>query len=410
MRLAPSLKLFLSPALRLSVCPPTAGLPLHCETVWELFREQECTGSAQSSAAGGEEGGEEDRRGGFFPLDEVMDDGFSQSLRQTRPWPPSASSYTNTWKRSERWHPLFIWARYATANLSVFIIPPHTPASSANGGEVRPRRATLTDSATWKALLKSASLQAERWKWLAHPTISMLSRHTHWRSWFELSYCLIPRSDMNPYDGMRDPVRGNRRDDRMMAVIILITQPPLLPGVWVTEPTLCGFVLRCEKYHPYPSLSPLPRRGFRECDITPKLCQGTIGPPSECDTSLWDVWQSFSFTRSLILSVWDGLVGVIFTTQPTLSRPMSHFYLCFQTFLTYLHKVVAPQSETLWNSTDTISVWKPLCYILTWTDTNRNFCYCYASLPHVIAHVTPTYLWCFPEENEDIRMNVLESD
>lgn len=295
-RLAPSLKLFLSAALRLSLCPPTAGLPLHWETVWELFRGQECTGSAQSSAAEGEEGGEEGRRGGFFPLDEVMDDGFSQSLRQTRPWPPSPSSYTNTWKRSERWHLLFIWARYAAANLPAFIIAPHTPASSANGGEVKPRRATLTDSATWKALLKSASLQAERWKWLAHPTISMLSRHTHWRSWFERSYCLIPRSDTNPYDRMRGPVRGNCRDSRMMAVIILITQPPLLPGVWVTETDAVRLCASVWKISP---LSPLPRRGFRECDITSKLCQGTIGPPSECDTSPWDVWQSFFFFYAL---------------------------------------------------------------------------------------------------------------
>lgn len=54
------------PVHPLSLCV----FPLSCcsaETVWELFREQECTGSAQSSAAGGEEGGRRRQERGIFP-------------------------------------------------------------------------------------------------------------------------------------------------------------------------------------------------------------------------------------------------------------------------------------------------------------------------------------------------------
>lgn len=75
----------LSPLLLSSVHPPTVTLcvfPLSChslETVWELFREQECRRSAQSSAAGGEKREERKAGEGDFSLDEVMDDGFSHS-------------------------------------------------------------------------------------------------------------------------------------------------------------------------------------------------------------------------------------------------------------------------------------------------------------------------------------------
>lgn len=73
-------------------------------------------------------------------------------------------------------------------------------------------------------------------------------------------------------------VSSNCRDGRMMVVIIMITQPDFLPTCESQRLTRCVALCLGVK-NISPSLSPLPQRGFRECDIPPKLCRGTIGPP-----------------------------------------------------------------------------------------------------------------------------------
>lgn len=73
-------------------------------------------------------------------------------------------------------------------------------------------------------------------------------------------------------------VSSNCRDSRMMVVIIMITQPDFLPTCESQRLTRCVALCLGVK-NISPSLSPLLQRGFRECDIPPKLCRGTIGPP-----------------------------------------------------------------------------------------------------------------------------------
>lgn len=90
--------------------------------------------------------------------------------------------------------------------------------------------------------------------------------------------------------------------------IILITQPLLLTLCESWRPTLCGFVLQCEKYQSVPEPL-LAQYGLSECDIAPKHCQGTMGPPSECDTSLCKRVGFFNTSSGFLL--WSGLVGVM---------------------------------------------------------------------------------------------------
>lgn len=87
-------------------------------------------------------------------------------------------------------------------------------------------------------------------------------------------------------DWLTDSIRvsSNRWGGWMMVVIFVITQPLFLRVCESHKPMLCGFVPQCEKYLSFPE--PFSQRGFRECDIAPMFCQGTIGPPAECDTSL----------------------------------------------------------------------------------------------------------------------------
>lgn len=150
-RLATLLNIFSSAALRLSVCLfvlPTVCCSVARDSVGAVQRAG--THSEQLRAQLSRRGRRRRRqeKGDFFfpPLDEVMDDGFSQSLWQTRPC-QFTRTHTRAYTRTDAhmevlrwwWHPLF------QANLPNEIIIIIIIAPAVKPG---PTGATLTGSAT----------------------------------------------------------------------------------------------------------------------------------------------------------------------------------------------------------------------------------------------------------------------
>lgn len=141
-----------------------------------------------------------------------------------------------------------------------------------------------------------------------------MHRHSWFNSNIVSSRGVICFSITGPI-GWGVPLSSNCRDDRMMVVIIVITQPLFLPMCESRRPTLCGFVPQCEKYHSFLK-PPSPAWISGMWHSTKALLGYNRAPVWMCHIPVGAV----VFIRPLILSLWAGLVGVIITTQPKLSQ------------------------------------------------------------------------------------------
>lgn len=212
-------KTFPSAVLHLPVLPLLLCMfPLSCcslETVWELFREQECRGSAQRSAAGGEEREERKAGEGDFSLDEVMDDGFSQSEswargRRAPDLPLPGHTHTRTHTQGERAEPVEAlgWQRDDIQFSSLPITPQLISQSrllclyqhTTHDSQLCTRQWSQAPEGHFSGLshVKSPAKIYPITSWemeviSEQTTISMLSTH---RQLIQQQYCLILRSDL----------------------------------------------------------------------------------------------------------------------------------------------------------------------------------------------------------------------
>ena len=284
-------------------------LSTHCISVCSLFlaaASRQCGSCSESWNAGElscqrrKEGGDRIRRGGFF-LQWGHGWWRSQSGSWARgrrapglPLPLSTHVHINTHlagdraelMEAKRCHLVFISAHYTTVNLSIQIAPSlsthHTQQPALHKALVDhfsglshvKSPSKIYPITGWEMEVISNTLQLASSASICADTADSTAILSHLEEGFDV---------YNWTEWVRNFAQQLSRQQDDGYCDKSASFPPL---VWVKEPTLCGFVPRCEKY--LASLSPSLQRGFRECDIAPKLCRGTIGPQSVCDTSLWE--------------------------------------------------------------------------------------------------------------------------
>lgn len=151
---------------------------------------------------------------------------------------------------------------------------------------------TLMDSAVLISLLKSALIPDKRWKWLATHCSEHAQQTNALTQPMKQLDCFISSTDPIRNDWAKSPFRSNCRDDRMMAVIIMISQPLLLCLCESRRPTLCGLCAPvCAKHRsnpPNPLPPPHPVADFGNVTEHQSFVRGQWGLRFERDASLWE--------------------------------------------------------------------------------------------------------------------------
>lgn len=155
-----------------------------------------------------------------------------------------------------------------------------------------------------------------------------------WHSWFNSIGAVSWGVIWFCVTGWGAPLHNNCWDHRMM-VIIIFDYSASAPPPWVSHR---DFVLRCEKYHSFPE-PPSPPWISGMWHSTRALSGDNRAP-----VRMWHIpVGAVVFIRSRILSLWDGLVGIMLTTQSTQSRPQTPSIL--------LHFSLKASTASLWKLT-----------------------------------------------------------
>lgn len=210
---------------------------------------------------------------------------LAHTLRRRTGW-----VHGGTWL-AERWHLVFICAHYTTANLPIQIA------------------LSLSTHHTWQPALQKAESQAPVGHFSTASHVKSPAKICPITSWEMEVISNTPQLACSGIDTADSTAVSTHLEEWSVALLLnwldekyrLVATVEAAGWWWLLLWLLRLFSSLCVSHRNRrcaalcigvknitASPSPLPQRGFRECNIPPKLCRGTIGPPSECVTSLWD--------------------------------------------------------------------------------------------------------------------------